>query len=48
MDLVQDCRGGGRRPRTFNVVDALTPERLAIEVGVSLPARRAGGRVTWR
>ncbi len=40
MDFVHDYLTGGRRLRTFNVVDAFTRECLAIEVDTSLPSAR--------
>ena len=40
MDFVSDALKCGRRFRTFNVVDDLNRESLAIEVDPSLPAPR--------
>lgn len=48
MDLVH---ADGRRIRTFNVVDALTRERFALEVDASLPSARVVGvldRLEWK
>jgi len=36
MDFVSDSIAGGRRFRTFNVIDEFTREALAIEVDSSL------------
>lgn len=40
MDFASDSLCGGRRFRTFNVIDDCTRESLGIEVGFSLPSRR--------
>lgn len=40
MDFMSDALYGGRRFRTFNVLDEGVREGLAIEVGTSLPSER--------
>jgi putative transposase len=40
LDFMHDALYGGRRFRTFNVLDEANREALAIEVGVSIPAAR--------
>lgn len=40
MDFMSDAVMGGRRFRTFNVVDDFNREALAIDVDLSLPAQR--------
>ena len=40
MDFMSDTLRGGRRFRILNVIDVLSREGLASEVGTSLPARR--------
>jgi len=40
VDFMSDCLWGGRRFRTFNVLDEGVREALAIEVDTSLPAKR--------
>ena len=40
LDFMQDALYGGRRFRTFNVLDEANREALGIEVGTSIPAAR--------
>lgn len=40
LDFMHDALYGGRRFRTFNVLDEANREALALEVGVSIPAAR--------
>jgi len=40
LDFMHDALYGGRRFRTFNVLDEANREALGIEVGISLPASR--------
>jgi len=51
MDFVADSLAGGRRYRTFNVVDEFTRECLAIDVAFSLPGARVANvldRLVWQ
>ncbi len=51
MDFVADSLAGGRRYRTFNVVDEFTRECLAIDVAFSLPGARVAkvlDRLVWQ
>lgn len=40
MDFMHDALSGGRKFRTFNVVDDFNREALAIEIDLNLPAQR--------
>jgi len=40
LDFMEDALYGGRRFRTFNVLDEANREALAIEIGTSIPAAR--------
>jgi putative transposase len=40
MDFMHDALYGGRRFRTFNVIDEANREALSIEVGTSIPSAR--------
>lgn len=40
MDFMHDALYGGRKFRTFNVIDEANREALAIEIGTSIPSAR--------
>lgn len=47
MDFMSDALGDGRKVRVFNVIDDFNREALAIEAGLSFPARRVVRVLEW-